>query len=177
MNDAQLAVHYGLLRFAPPDKPFPGRNGVAKPFVVDTRGAGVHLPLRTLVVERLNAQAMASPAFDVVAGLAKSGTVWAAWLAWHMDKPFANVLLDGPRASGLQRQVEGEVAGKRVLLIDNWVRSGTSIRQAFDIIKMAGGHPVAALAIVRRATLDLGLPFFAAWDLAELLEAASPHAT
>ena len=172
MNLHQEVVSQGLLRFPPAGTTFPGRRGGGKDYVLDTRGAGTNLELRRLIVSALQTQAESCPPFHVVVGLAKSGTTWAAWLAWAMEIPFANVLLDGKRTSGLQREVEGDVAGKRILLIDNWTNSGDSIRKASEVVKRAGGTPVAALTIARNSDLDLGLPFRSVWEIEDLLAVA-----
>lgn len=166
------AIKAGLLVFAPPGTGFPGRGADSLPFLIDSRGAGTKLELRELVVKGLAAEAAACTPFDVIAGVAKAGTPWGAWLAWAKRLPFANVLLDGPRGSGLQREVEGDVGGRRVALVDNWVRSGASIRQAAEVVKRAGGTPVAVLAIVKTGEPNVGLPVRAIWEIGELLGAA-----
>lgn len=171
MNPA-AAVKAGLLVFPLNGGAFPGREVEPLPFVIDSRGAGANLPLRVMIVDGLRAAAAKSPAFDVVGGISKAGTIWAAWLAWMEEKPFATVMMDGPRSSGLQREVEGDVAGKRVLLVDNWVRSGASIRRAADIVSKAGGDPVAVIAIAKTGTPPIGLPLHVVWDVEELLAAA-----
>lgn len=133
------AVRAGLLHFPASGVSLPGRKAGVKDYVINTRGAGALLELRGLIVTALSATALEAPAFDTVGGVAKAGTAWGAWLAWAMDKPFANILLDGPRASGLRREVEGDVAGRRVLIVDNWARSGASLRAAATVVERAGG--------------------------------------
>src|SRR5687767_6986062 len=107
----QEALRHGLLLFPPAGESFASRGSEKKLFVIDARGAGVKLALRKLIVEGMRERLSNFNSFDVVGGLAKSGTMWGAWLSWTCELPFANVLLDGPRASGLQREVEGDVAG------------------------------------------------------------------
>ena len=172
MNLHREVVLQGLLRFPSAGKTFPSRSGSGKNYVLDTRGAGANLELRRLVVNALQTQAESCSPFHVIAGLAKSGTIWAAWLAWEMEIPCVSVLLDGRRTSGLQREVEGDVAGKLILVIDNWARSGDSIRKASEAVKRAGGTPVAALTIARNSDLDLGLPFRSVFEIEDLLAVA-----
>lgn len=176
MTRESRAIDLGLIRFAPPGRPFPGRGGNPKPYVVDTRGAGSNVGLRDLIVDQMRAARAAFPDHDVVAGIAKSGTIWAAWLAWAEGLPFANVLLDGPRASGLQREVEGDVRGRRVLLIDNWARSGRSLREGIDVVDRAGGRAIGVLTVVRDQPVDLGIPHLGAWELKDLLTAYAAQA-
>lgn len=163
------AINLGLLKFPPPGEFFPGRGGASKHFVIDTRGAGTILPLRRLIVDEMQAIFRALPPFDVLAGIAKSGTVWAAWVAWANDLPFANVLLDGPRSSGLQREVEGDISGRRVLLVDNWMRSGDSFVRAKEVVLRSGGRPVGGITIVRFSEKEIGLPMESIWELKDLL--------
>ncbi|MFN3325582.1 MAG: hypothetical protein ACK5AZ_18965 [Bryobacteraceae bacterium] len=169
------AVRSGLLVFPPAGGAFPGRRGDALPFLIDSRGAGANLRLRRTIVRGLGALASAAPEFNVIGGISKAGTIWAAWLAWAESRPYATVHLDSPRTSGLQRSVEGEVAGKRILLVDNWVRSGESVRSAVDVAIQAGAIPIGALAIVATGEPDVGVPLQAVWDVGQLL-AAAQHA-
>jgi orotate phosphoribosyltransferase len=173
MTAARMAVQLGLMKFAPAGQPFPGRSGAsAKPYVLDTRGAGSHLQLRELILEELLKQAQALPRFEVFGGISKSGTVWGAWCALRENMPFANILLDGARASGLQRDVEGDVAGRHILLVDNWIHSGDSIIKATEVVRRAGAVPVAALGVARHGDVSLPIPVASAWTITELLDAA-----
>lgn len=172
MSNAHDAVARGLILFPPAGQTFPGRHGGTKDYVINTRGAGAILELRALIVEQLSRCAESGPEFDVVGGLAKAGTSWGAWLAWVLNKPFANVLLDGARASGLQREVEGDVASLRVLIVDNWTRSGRSLAQGATVVERAGGRCVGGLTVVRHGRAECGLPLQAAWSIGELLSAA-----
>ena len=165
-------VRAGLLRFPPPGNVFPGRSGPDKTYVFDARGAGANPKLRGLLVHALRIAVGLCPPFEVVAGIAKSGTVWAAWLAWAEGIPFANVLIDGPRTSGLRREVEGDVAGKRVLILDNWISTGESVRKAADVLRRAGAAPIAVLTLVSAGPRDFGLPQHTALNIDSLLEVA-----
>jgi len=177
MLDRQLAevLRLGLLRFPNNDAGFPGRHGNTKQYLIDTRGAGTNIPLRTAIVNRLQARMNEarknSGAIDVIAGLSKSGTVWGAWLAWHEQLPFANVLPE-PRMAGLQRQVEGEIESKSVMLVDNWIRTGTSIAVACSAIRKAGGNVSGVLAIVAHPSVVMSEPLYSCWGLTELLNGA-----
>lgn len=169
----KAAVDAGLLVLAPAGTRFPARNNRPLPFVIDSRGAGANLPLRTMIVDGLTSCLPGLPPFDVIAGLSKAGVVWAAWLSWLQNQPYATVHLDGPRNSGLQRSVEGDVSGKRVLLIDNWLRTGASVEKAVEIVKRAGATPVGALAIVTDGEAEVdGVALAAVWHIDQLLDAA-----
>jgi orotate phosphoribosyltransferase len=169
---ARAAVQAGLLLFPPGGSAFPGRTGVPLPFLIDSRGAGTNLPLRRTIVRGLRGLAATAADFDVIGGVSKAGTIWAAWLAWAEQRPYATVHLDGPRRSGLQRAVEGDVRGKRILLVDNWVRSGESVRRAAEVAAEAGAVPVGAIAIVATGDPAVGIPLQAVWEVGQLVRAA-----
>jgi len=152
-TDVDLAVLLGLVRVPAIDEVVLSRSGEQKRYLFDTRGASTNLPLRRLLINDLSAAVRDFQPL-VVGGIAKSGTVWGAWVAWQLDLPFANILLDGPRMSGLQREVEGNIEGHTVLLIDNWVRSGTSLTKAAEVVHRNGGSVCGAVSLVSRENVE-----------------------
>ncbi len=171
---ARAAVLLNLLRFAPPGRDFPGRNGAPGiPVLADIRGALSNMPLRNLIVHELGAiLAKDFAEAEVVSGVAKAGICWAAMLADRAKMPAAVVNLDGPRASGLQRQVEGDVAGRRVLLIDNLIAFGGSLRQAAGVVAGAGGEVIGALTVIADPGAHLEFEIRSLWTQRELIDAA-----
>lgn len=168
-------LRLGLLRFPEEGKTFPGRHGNAKQYLIDTRGAGTKVDLRSAIVKRLQMRLAeirtATKSVDVIAGLSKSGTIWGAWLAWQEGLPFANVLSE-PRSAGLQRQVEGDVQSRSVVLVDNWSRTGTSVNTACSAVSSCGGSVVAILTIVSHPSVSVAAPLYSGWQLRELLDGA-----
>lgn len=146
-------VALGLLRVAQPEGArFPGREGApGMPWIADVRGALADPALRHQIVlelaRRFNRDFQSA---EMIIGLSKAGVAWGALLAWELGLPGGVVHLDGPRGSGLQRQVEGPVAGRRVLLIDNLTRSQASLIEAAQIIEAEAGIVAGALTIVGR---------------------------
>ncbi len=170
---ARLAVRHHLVKFPAAGTLFPGRNGGAgKSYLVDSRGAGASVSLRSIVMAALLERFFELEQPTAIAGVAKSGIMWGAWLARDVGIPFAVVLLDGPRTAGLQREVEGELAGKRVCLVDNWTKSGGSLVSAADIVERHGGTVVGALAISGRRPPHARFPIAFAFPASELLAAA-----
>lgn len=168
------AVALGLLCIAPADRPFPGRaGGPAVPVLADVRGAFDNIPLRNLIIEGLITNLVGYfPAADGVVGLAKAGVPWAAVVADRTRKLAAFASLDGPRASGLQRRVEGRVATRRVVLIDNLISAGGSLRKAADIVNAAGGEVIGALTVVADPGAALEFAVHSLWSINELIDAA-----
>ncbi len=171
-TSATAAVALGILRFPKVGEVFESRKGRVKTFILDARGAGVNLPLRAIVISRMRAIRKMFPRSVVVGGIAKSGIMWGAWLAWEESLPYATVLLDGPRKSGIRREVEGDVANRNVLLVDNWMRSGDSIRKATDVVRRNGGKAIGAIVITNLPTVRIDLPFKAVWSGTNLMRAA-----
>jgi len=72
---------------------------------------------------------------------------------------------DGPGRL-IQRHFRLE-AGERVLVVDDVLTSGGSVRDTIEAVRLAGGEPVAVAVLVDRSggRSDFGLPFFAAMVL------------
>lgn len=172
-NSAEDAVRQGLLAIAPEGQFFPSRSGNPRNYVVDARGAGSNLRLRESIVEALNERLASIPDVQMIGGIAKSGIVWGAWLAWRAALPYASILLDGKRASGLQRETEGDVSGKQVVLIDNWVRTGSSIEKAAEVVRRNGGFVADVIVITNHDEPELsGIRLHSCWSLDVLFQAA-----
>ena len=77
------------------------------------------------------------------------------------------------KAHGLQRRIEGpDVAGKRVLAVEDTSTTGGSVLTAVEALKEAGAIVVGVAVIVERgaekAIKDAGYKYFAAYSLADL---------
>ena len=85
----------------------------------------------------------------------------------------AFVVRKAEKTHGLQRRIEGpEVAGRRVLAVEDTSTTGASVLTAVDALLEAGAD-VAGVAVLvergaRRRVLDRGLPYRAVYELAEL---------
>lgn len=77
------------------------------------------------------------------------------------------------KAHGMQRRIEGpDVAGQRVLAVEDTSTTGQSVLTAVDALVEAGAT-VAGVAVIvdrgaRAAVEQRGLPYLAAYDLADL---------
>jgi orotate phosphoribosyltransferase len=77
------------------------------------------------------------------------------------------------KAYGLQRRIEGpEVAGRRVLAVEDTSTTGASVLAAVTALREAGAEVVGVAVIVERgarAAIEReGLPYVAAYELADL---------
>ena len=74
---------------------------------------------------------------------------------------------------GLQRRIEGpDVAGRRVLAVEDTSTTGGSVMTAVDALRAAGAEVVAVAVIVERGArpkvTEAGLPYLAAFELSDL---------
>mgnify|MGYP000679830033 FL=1 len=77
------------------------------------------------------------------------------------------------KAHGLQRRIEGpDVAGKRVLAVEDTSTTGGSVLTAVEALKEAGAVVVGVAVIVERGAKDAieaaGYKYYAAYQLADL---------
>jgi orotate phosphoribosyltransferase len=77
------------------------------------------------------------------------------------------------KAHGLQRRIEGpDVAGRRVLAVEDTSTTGTSVLTAVDALREAGAEVVGVAVIVERGAREpvtaRGLPYLAAYDMGDL---------
>jgi orotate phosphoribosyltransferase len=77
------------------------------------------------------------------------------------------------KAHGLQRRIEGpDVAGRRVLAVEDTSTTGSSVLTAVSALRDAGAEVVAVAVIVDRGARELveaeGLPYLAVYESADL---------
>ncbi len=98
---------------------------------------------------------------DVICGPATGGLTVAQWTAHGLGvlccfaehgKPDPKTGLPGK--FGLHRGYDRLVADRRVLVVDDIVDTGQSIRQTLTAVKAAGGNVVGAAAFVNRGNVD-----------------------
>ena len=88
--------------------------------------------------------------FDRIAGIPVAGIPFASQVAYNLKKPFLYVL-KGVKLHGRERRVEGVLAsGDRVLLIDDLVTTGLTLKEAVDAVRAEGGVVSEAVAFIDR---------------------------
>ncbi|CAB4330496.1 MAG: orotate phosphoribosyltransferase [Actinobacteria bacterium] len=85
----------------------------------------------------------------------------------------AFVVRKAEKAHGLQRRIEGpDVAGRRVMAVEDTSTTGGSVMTAVQALQEAGAHVVGVAVIVERGAApmiaDAGLPYLAAYQLSDL---------
>jgi len=88
--------------------------------------------------------------FERVAGIPVAGIPFASLIAYNLKKPFLYIR-KGVRLHGRQRRIEGILApGDRVLLIDDLITTGLSLRKASKAITAEGGLVTDAVVLLDR---------------------------
>jgi orotate phosphoribosyltransferase len=88
--------------------------------------------------------------FDRIAGIPIAGIPFASQIAYNLKKPFLYVR-KGVRLHGRQRRVEGIlVSGDRVLLVDDLVTTGLTLKKAAQAVTAEGGIVKEAVALLDR---------------------------
>ena len=88
--------------------------------------------------------------FNRIAGVPIAGIPFASQIAYNLKKPFLYVR-KGIRRHGRKRRVEGIlVSGDRVLLVDDLVTTGLTLRKAAEAIRAEGGVVDKAVAFLDR---------------------------
>jgi orotate phosphoribosyltransferase len=85
----------------------------------------------------------------------------------------AFVVRKADKAHGLQRRIEGpDVAGRRVLAVEDTSTTGNSVLTAVTALREAGAEVVGVAVVVERGArprvLEAGLPYRAAYELSDL---------
>jgi orotate phosphoribosyltransferase len=124
-------------------------------------------PERTAEVCRPLAEAARALEPRTVAGPTTGGVILAYELARQLGLRgiIAERNPDGP-GRRIQRDFRLE-PGERVLVVDDVLTSGGSVRDTLEAVRLAGGEPVAVAVLVDRSAgrTDFGVPFFAAMVL------------
>jgi len=88
--------------------------------------------------------------FDRIAGVPIAGIPFASQIAYNLKKPFLYIR-KGQRRHGRQRRVEGILAsGDKVLLVDDLVTTGLTLRKAAEAVRAEGGIVTQAVAFLDR---------------------------
>lgn len=129
------------------------------------------------VAGRVMLDATAELSYDAVGGLTLGADPVATAMlhaaASRGQKLDAFVVRKTEKAHGLQRRIEGpDVAGRRVLAVEDTSTTGSSVLTAVDALQEAGATVVGVAVVVERGArsriADRGLPYVAAFELDDL---------
>jgi len=138
-----------------------GRHGAA---YVNKDAVYPH-PAQVSELCRMLADAAAADRPEVVCGPALGGIILSQWTAHHLGAlaVYAEKLPGGELA--LRRGYDRIVAGRRVLVVEDIVTTGGSVRQTVAAVRAAGGQVTMVTALCNRGGVtaaDLGVPAFSA---------------
>ncbi|MEU7824152.1 orotate phosphoribosyltransferase [Catellatospora sp. NPDC049111] len=148
-------------------------SGQEADYYVDLRRITLHHAAAPLVGRVLN-ELTADWDFDAVGGLTLGADPVAAAMLHTSTRPLdAFVVRKAGKAHGLQRRIEGpDVAGRRVLAVEDTSTTGGSVLAAIDALREAGAEVIGVAVIVDRGAGDTvraaGLSYRAAYTLADL---------
>ncbi|HEV3171471.1 MAG TPA: orotate phosphoribosyltransferase [Actinocrinis sp.] len=156
-------------------------SGREADFYIDLRRVGLDGSVAPLV-GRVMLDTVRGLDFDAVGGLTLGADPVAAAMmhaaAAHPElvggrKLDAFVVRKTEKAHGLQRRIEGpDIAGRRVLVVEDTSTTGQSPMTAVEAARAAGAEVVAVAVIVERGAEPViaaaGIPYHAAFSLADL---------
>ncbi|MGD6805653.1 MAG: orotate phosphoribosyltransferase [Candidatus Bathyarchaeia archaeon] len=88
--------------------------------------------------------------FDRIAGIPIAGIPFASQIAYNLRKPFLYVRQE-TKLHGRERRVEGILAsGDRVLIIDDLLTTGLTLKKAVDAVRAEGGVVTDAVVFLDR---------------------------
>ena len=141
-------------------------SGLHFPMTINKDAVFPHLD-RIERLTRLLARRLADRSIEIVCGPAMGGLVVGEWLAHELGVMCAFAEHDPDPQPGdirgrflLRRGYDQLVSGRKVLVVDDMVNTGLSIRQTIEAVRAAGGQVVAAASLVfvgRFDTQDLGV--------------------
>jgi orotate phosphoribosyltransferase len=162
----ELAVVHGRVTLS---------SGKEADYYVDLRRATLHHRAAGLI-GRLLRDLVSDWDFVAVGGLTMGADPVAAAMLHAPGRPLdAFVVRKAAKSHGLQRRIEGpDIAGKRVLVVEDTTTTGNSPLTAVDAVREAGATVVGVATVVDRATgadkviADAGLEYRYLLGLADI---------
>jgi orotate phosphoribosyltransferase len=151
-------------------------SGERANWYVDLRRVTLH-GMAAPLVGRVMLDTTESLAYDSVGGLTLGADPVATAMlhaaAARGRRLDAFVVRKTEKAHGLQRRIEGpDVAGRRVLAVEDTSTTGSSVLTAVDELEKAGAEVVGVAVVVERGArvrvTERGLPYLAAFEVADL---------
>jgi orotate phosphoribosyltransferase len=87
---------------------------------------------------------------DIVCGPAMGGIILAQWTGHHLGLPAVYAEKAAGGGMALRRGYDALVRGRRVLVVEDIVNTGGSLRDAIAAVRAAGGEVVMAAALCNR---------------------------
>lgn len=145
---ARALLEIGGVGFKP-SEPLTFKSGIISPVYVDNRIFPSHPEKFKLVIDGFkNLSVEKNIDFDMVAGIATGGIPYSAVLGYEMQKPSIFVRKES-KGYGKKKRVEGgDVAGKKILLVEDLVSTGGSSLSGVEALREEGATVDNCLVIV-----------------------------
>ncbi len=176
--EALLAI--GAVGFRP-ETPITFKSGLLSPVYCDNRRFPFHPMEWTKVIrgfERMVAER--GIAMEIVGGVEAAGIPHSAALGFAMQRPSVFIRKEA-KGHGTKKRVEGgDVAGRRVVLVEDLVTTGSSSLAAVEALRDEGAVVTDCMAIIsygfaeaRKAFAQAGVTLHAATDFETVLDLAT----
>ncbi len=145
---AKALLEIGAVGFSL-DIPITFTSGIKSPVYVDNRVLVFHPVEWRLIIEGFQEYIDSSHlTYDVIAGVAVGGVPHSSALAYSLKRPSVFIRPE-TKAHGKRKLIEGgDVAGKRVLLVEDHVTTGGSSLDAVKELRQKGAQVSDVLAII-----------------------------
>ncbi len=171
-------VDSGAFRFNL-QQPFKVTSGLLSPFYIHCASLYGHTQIREMIGDQLAELIKATPELaqaEVIAGAVTVGVPLAAMVAARLQKPLVFIRPE-PKAHGTGQQIEGcDVAGKKVVLIDDLITHGSSKLKFLTALQKANAQLLGCTVILSRASgktlndlADQGMPMHYLCQLPDVL--------
>jgi orotate phosphoribosyltransferase len=128
-------------------------TGKASPYYIDLRVIpsfpDVFSEICDFYAQKITAE-VGLKTFGRIAGIPVAGIPFASQIAYNLKKPFL-YMRKGVRFSGRERRVEGIlVSGDKVLLVDDLLTTGFTLKKAANAVRAEGGVVTDAIVFLDR---------------------------
>ena len=126
--------------------PFTFVSGIKSPIYCDNRYI-IGFPKHRKIIVDAFVDILKNKDFDIVGGTATAGIPWASFIAYELNKPLCYIRAE-KKEHGKGKQIEGaECKGKKLILIEDLISTGSSSIKAFESAKEDGAIGLEIISI------------------------------